>query len=250
MRWSLVLRGVSAKCDADLYGTTASFVPQLGKPVLDLLPPPPKRVLDLGCGDGVLSAELLDRGYEVVGIDADERMVEKTRERNVEAFVKRGEAFDFEAKKFDCVFTNAAFHWMTDQPAVVRCVKQALGPNGVFVGECGGHGNIAALREAVRHVLPEEPDLCPWTFPTPIALREMLEIQGFRVLSLDYFDRPVECPDPADWLRTFGNCYFRDRDPEPVVRAFSDVAPDFLPTSPTTGTLMVDYVRLRWHAVL
>ncbi|KAJ8610289.1 hypothetical protein CTAYLR_009075 [Chrysophaeum taylorii] len=110
MRSSLVLRGVLAKCDADFYGTTGSLVPRLGKLVLDLMPTPPKRVLDLGCGDGVLSIELLKLGYEVVGIDADERIIKKTRERNVEAFVKRGETFDFEAKKFDCVFTNADLH--------------------------------------------------------------------------------------------------------------------------------------------
>lgn len=43
--------------------------------VLDLLPPEPRTILDAGCGDGRLAAELVRRGHRVVGVDYSERAV-------------------------------------------------------------------------------------------------------------------------------------------------------------------------------
>jgi SAM-dependent methyltransferase len=42
---------------------------------------PGDRVLDLGCGDGALGAELVARGYGYLGIDASTGMVQATRRR-------------------------------------------------------------------------------------------------------------------------------------------------------------------------
>lgn len=44
---------------------------------------PSRRVLDLGCGPGEHSRKLADEGFEVVGIDASEAMLEKARETPV-----------------------------------------------------------------------------------------------------------------------------------------------------------------------
>lgn len=52
--------------------------------------------------------------------------------------------------KFDAVFSNAAMHWMArDPPAVIRSVKRVLKPDGRFVSEFGGHGNLACLITAL-----------------------------------------------------------------------------------------------------
>ncbi len=42
---------------------------------LDRLPDPPARVLDVGCGPGAGAARLVERGYDVTGIDYSERAI-------------------------------------------------------------------------------------------------------------------------------------------------------------------------------
>ncbi len=48
-------------------------------------------------------------------------------------------------KEFDAVFSNAALHWMRRADEVIARVRRALRPGGRFVGEFGGHGNVAAI---------------------------------------------------------------------------------------------------------
>ncbi len=58
--------------DASRYAAQARFVAELGMPVVELLAPRPgERILDLGCGDGALTARLAELGCEVIGVDAD-----------------------------------------------------------------------------------------------------------------------------------------------------------------------------------
>src|SRR5450432_3802987 len=72
--------------NAQVYSTNAYFVPALGQPVLDLLNPQPgERILDLGCGDGVLTERLVSFGAEVVGVDASAEMIEAAQARKLDA---------------------------------------------------------------------------------------------------------------------------------------------------------------------
>eukprot|EP00904_Undaria_pinnatifida_P000444 jgi/Undpi1/103/HiC_scaffold_1.g00103.m1 len=77
--------------DADRYSRNAGFVPELGKAVLDLLAPlNGECILDVGCGDGVLTAELKARGCRVVGIDFAPDMVAAAVKRHSAAAVVVG----------------------------------------------------------------------------------------------------------------------------------------------------------------
>ena len=65
--------------DPASYAQNARFVSGLGSPVVDLLAPEPgERILDLGCGDGVLTKKLADMGCEVVAVDSSGPQIEKT----------------------------------------------------------------------------------------------------------------------------------------------------------------------------
>src|SRR6185295_12347313 len=99
------------------YSKNARFVSDLGMPVVELLNPKPgERILDLGCGDGVLTQKIASMGCHVVGIDSSEAQVEAVRQMGIEAFVMDAEALPFD-QEFDAVFTNAVLHWIkrTDQ---------------------------------------------------------------------------------------------------------------------------------------
>jgi trans-aconitate methyltransferase len=240
--------------DPDEYGRTAAFVPELGLPVLDLLAPQPGEcILDLGCGDGVLTARLAEMGATVVGVDASEAMVAAARARGLDARVVDGRRLSF-VEEFDAVFSNAALHWMGDLAGVCRGTFRALRPGGRFVGELGAAGNVAAVVDAIGTGLRArgiDPDaLNPWVFPTAGEFGALLEGAGLQVSRLETIERPTPLPgDIVEWLGTFAGC-FLDALESRVRRNFEQELRDILAPrlrSPD-GIWCVDYVRLRFAA--
>ena len=80
---------------------------------------------------------------------------------------------------FDAVFTNAVLHWVRAPRTVIEGAKRVLKPGGRFVGEFGGHGNMAAVRVALHAALRRrgiDPlTVDPWYFPTPREYQRLLE---------------------------------------------------------------------------
>lgn len=96
------------------------------------------------------------------------------------------------------MFSNAALRWMKQPEKVIAGVKRALKPNGRFVGEFGGHGNIQSILDALRITLAERginlKDVNPWYFPTPDEYKGLLEQANFRVDYLELIPRPTPLP--------------------------------------------------------
>ena len=135
------------------YAQHARFVSDLGMPVVELLAPKAgERILDLGCGDGVLTKKLQDMGCELVGVDESAAQVEAAKSLGIDARVMDGYALSFETE-FDAVFSNAVLHWMKRPEVVVAGVWRALKPGGRFVAECGGHGCVAKIEAALLDAL-------------------------------------------------------------------------------------------------
>lgn len=243
--------------EAARYATHARFVADLGLPVVELLAPRPgERILDLGCGDGVLTQRLAEIGCVVIGVDAAPDMVREACARGVDARLADGADLPF-AAEFDAVFSNAALHWMRADPdAVIAGVARALRPGGRFVGEFGGHGNVAAIVVALLAVLGRRgidgAALIPWYFPTPEEYRQRLERHGFRVERIDLIPRPTPLPTGMTaWLETFADPFLRlvpETEHAPIRAEAVDLLRHVMQDN--TGRWTADYVRLRFAAVL
>lgn len=244
--------------DANLYATHAAFVPALGAPVLDLLAPQPgERILDLGCGDGVLTRKLLDVGADVIGIDADPQMVAAAIEKGLDARISDARRLAFDAE-FDAVFSNAALHWVGAPAQVTAGVARALKPGGRYVGEFGGHANIAAIRTALRAVLKAhgyrvEPEETSY-HPTAESFRKVLETGGFVVESCTIIPRPTPLPTGmTGWLNTFRGGFIDSAGVPPKERnhVIEDVCALLRPVlADAEGNWIADYVRIRFSARL
>jgi SAM-dependent methyltransferase len=239
---------------AETYARHARFVSDLAGPVLEWLAPQAgERVLDLGCGDGVLTAELARRGISVLGIDISESLLKAAAERGVETRHMDGQNLPFDGE-FDAVFSNAALHWMSNASAVIEGVFRALKPGGRFVAEFGGHGNVAAVTTAMRATaLRRGGDAAlagPWFFPSVAVYREMLEERGFRVVRLGLFPRPTPlATGMIAWLRVFRRPFFAQFGADEDV-VLSEVEELLAPSlRDAKGNWTADYVRLRVEAV-
>lgn len=238
--------------NAARYGAEARFVADLAAPLVDLLAPRPgEEILDLGCGDGALSAAIQERGAKVIGIDASGEMVAAARARGIDARVMPGEAIAFE-RAFDAVFSNAALHWM-DLAAVCAGVARALKPNGRFVAEMGGKGNVqsvvAALEQAFRRRRLKPPR--PWIFPSPGTIGALLADQGFGIETLELFERPTRLPgDLSAWLEVFAGDYLALLPARERSGLVEEVRATLSPRLRSGGGWTLDYVRLRFSARL
>jgi ubiquinone/menaquinone biosynthesis C-methylase UbiE len=108
-----------------------NFFGPVAETFVELLPPPPARTLDVGCGEGRLGALLAERGYAVVGVDASPTMVRYAQERH-EAFVADAAALPIADAHFDVVIAFMCLHDMDDLDGAVRETARVLVPAGRF----------------------------------------------------------------------------------------------------------------------
>lgn len=119
-----------------------------------------EHVLDIGCGDGKISAELAARvpSGAVLGVDAAHTMIQFAQDRFPPSRFPNlrfqyGDATHLAfCHAFDLVVSFAALHWVHDHRAVLQGVKRALKHGGRAVLQFGGEGNAATL-VAVTHEL-------------------------------------------------------------------------------------------------
>lgn len=103
---------------------------------------PVQSILDLGCGTGRHSVELARRGYEIVGVDLSEGMLEQARQRSISDGVKAsfvlGDIRNVQlGRRFDAVLSMfAVVGYQTsdaDLKATFENVRRHLEPGGLFV---------------------------------------------------------------------------------------------------------------------
>lgn len=231
------------------YSGAASFVPALTTKVVQYLDPQPQDdILDIGCGDGVLTANIAARCHYITGLDNSKSMIQTAKEqvqtkhpnsdfiiadcRRVSPDACETESLDIlkamQEDRWDKVFSNAAMHWiLRDQGNrfdFFDDVFWLLKPGGKFVFEMGGHGNVSEAHAAITAVLnlkygvPMERIRSgdPWFFPSVDWMRKTLSDAGFSVEIVESEYRPTKLTAHAEdgsggiegWIRLMGASFF------------------------------------------
>ena len=242
--------------DPQAYNREGSFVHKLAGGVVEWLAAQPgERILDLGCGDGQLTARLAETGAIVTGVDASAEMVAAARARGVTAHHAPAENLPFDGASFDAVFSNAVLHWVRRQDAMMKEVKRVLKPGGRFVAEMGGHGNVAAIHVALRAVLGRygygDREEGVNYYPAHGVYTRRLESHGFTVERMELIPRPTPLPEGGmdGWLRTFRRGVLDSIDQSLRETIIAEICALLAPAlRDEEGNWVADYVRLRFIA--
>ncbi|MGW5384699.1 class I SAM-dependent methyltransferase [Nocardia sp. NPDC003963] len=96
-----------------------------------------KRILDVGCGPGLLFAALRDRGAVPTGIDSSVRMLEHARRRlGVDADLRLADLADplpFPDDTFDDVIASLVLHYLQDWRPALAELRRVLRPDGRLI---------------------------------------------------------------------------------------------------------------------
>jgi SAM-dependent methyltransferase len=171
--------------------------------ILELLPPPPARVLDCGCGTGWLSYFLQKRGYDVVGIDVAPRAIELAL---THTFFHDLEPPDFQVadcedlpfvEEFDAVvFFDSLHHAINEQQAIASAYR-ALRSGGVCIASETNKGHAHKAREVADRYDVTEKDM------PPAHIGQLGRVAGFS--KINFYPR-------AD---NIGSCLLHPRPPGP-----------------------------------
>jgi trans-aconitate methyltransferase len=228
-----------------------------------------ERILDVGCGDGKVTAEIarhLPRG-SATGIDASPQMIEFAQKnfsvskyRNLEFHIMDAREIHF-PDQFDLVFSNAALHWMEDHQAFLRGAASVLRPGGRLIVSCGGKGNAQDVFVAAR---PEMRLKCwrgffrgmekPYFFYSPEDYERWLPRSGFVALAIRLAPKDATYAGRegfAAWMRTTWLPYVQ-RVPENLREEFiAGVTDRYVAKRPpdAEGRVHVRMVRLEIDAV-
>jgi trans-aconitate 2-methyltransferase len=207
--------------DAEEYRTSSSNQKKWALELLSKLDlKGSERVLDIGCGDGEITAAIarrVPRG-SAVGIDSSRDMVDLAvrhyppeRFPNISFLLKDARELDFD-KDFDAVFSNACLHWVVDHQAVLAGIRRCLKPSGRLLLQMGGKGNAATVLQAIAAVLKMprwagyfEGFTLPYAFYGPDDYRPWLADLGLQAGRVELLPKEMTHEGSgafAAWLRT------------------------------------------------
>ena len=239
--------------DARDYARNSRIQEEFGRKHLDALDlSGSEAVLDIGCGDGRLTAALaqkVPRG-RVVGIDSSPDMIAAARQTQQSLHPNLGfETIDATALpfhgEFDLVFSTSALHWVKDHLAVLRGIRRALKSHGKLYLTFAARDTLGGLQEVLDAVIREpawsahfQGFETPFGFYGPEEYGVWLDQCGFNVERLELLHRDVAHAGREGfegWLRTTGMPYAERIEPDRRPIFLREVIDRYLEKSPTDG---------------
>jgi SAM-dependent methyltransferase len=170
-----------------------------------------RKVLDVGCGPGALTAELVARlgADAVTAVDPTEPFVAAARERHPGVDVRRAAAEDlpFADAEFDAALAQLVVHFMADPVAGLREMARVTRPGGVVAAcvwdHAGGQGPLSAYWEAVRALDPDAEDERGLAGAREGEMARLLRAAGLRDVEEDALSVAVEHPTFEEWWEPF-----------------------------------------------
>ena len=225
-------------------------------------------LLDIGCGDGKVTAALakcLPKGC-VIGVDASEDMISLARQTfpqdaypNLSFQRMDARALTFHGI-FDRVFSNAALHWIIDHKPVLHGVQRSLKSGGRLLFQMGGKGNAQEVLSILNVLLKKEPWIkffsgftFPYGFYTPEEYIAWLLEAKLKPERAELLQKDMQLPGKAGlagWIRTTWPPY-TERLPNGLREAFIEkIVSIYLETHPldAAGVAHVCMVRLEVEA--
>jgi len=194
------MKPTTLQWDPGLYQDSSSLQFQLGMMAIDKLNPrDPERMLDIGCGNGLVTIELAKRipSGHVTGIEASAEMFVKAVQNSAGMGIQNVRFLNMNAMditfnhEFDAVFSNSAIHWIHDLEKMYSLIFNAVKPGGRIMIQTGLR-EVNKLVETVIVILQSDryrPYLAgmklPWRFLTIDESMNILKESGFTGIEVE-----------------------------------------------------------------
>jgi ubiquinone/menaquinone biosynthesis C-methylase UbiE len=239
--------------NAKLYDEQHSFVPEYGKELLKFVNTEKgQTILDLGCGTGVLTVQLAQNGAKVIGLDRSETMINaaKTNFSGIEFYCENATELHYE-NYFDCVFSNAVFHWITDQTKLLDVIYKVLKTPGQLVCEFGAKNCLRQIWASFAKNSAKQgyQYQSHYFYPTAAEYTKLLHNAGFLIEYIREYERPTPLNGGANGLRNFVCQFLADDLAKISSKAqdaiFAEMEADLKPTLWNGARWIADYTRLQ-----
>ncbi len=157
--------------------------------------------MDIGCGDGRVTAMMRTAGAVGLGLDRSLAMARAAAEKGVVSVVGDAVRLPFPDGSFGAIFSNAALHWVSDHYAAVHEIARVLAPGGRMVVRLGGAGNQWRIITEMMRTLGRAPYATyrprgihpPWRMADPGEWMAAVVDAGMLVQEFELI------PSRADW---------------------------------------------------
>jgi SAM-dependent methyltransferase len=170
-----------------------------------------QRVLDVGCGPGALTTELVSRlgPAAVSAVDPSETFVAAARERHLGVSVRRAaaEELPFADQEFDAALAQLVVHFMADPVAGLREMARVTRKDGVVAAcvwdHAGGQGPLSLFWDAARELDPDVEGESQLPGSRQGQLAELFQAAGLQNIEESTLSAHVEHPTFEDWWEPF-----------------------------------------------
>jgi SAM-dependent methyltransferase len=170
-----------------------------------------QRVLDVGCGPGALTAELVRRlgPAAVTAVDPSEPFVAAARERHPGVSVRRAaaEQMPFVDQAFDAALAQLVVHFMTQPVMGLREMARVTRKHGVVAAcvwdHAGGQGPLSLFWDAARALDPDVEDESQFAGAREGDLAQLFQAAGLHEIEESALSVNLEHPSFEDWWEPF-----------------------------------------------